>query len=61
VPVTTTLKNKDGEASVVTVRADEGMRPGLTAEALGKLKPAFKKTGSTTAGPVSPSRIFLSF
>lgn len=55
------MKNKDGEASVVTVRADEGMRPGLTAEALGKLKPAFKKTGSTTAGPVSPSRIFLSF
>mmetsp|Transcript_29786 Transcript_29786/g.50039 ORF Transcript_29786/g.50039 Transcript_29786/m.50039 type:complete len:425 (-) Transcript_29786:423-1697(-) len=53
VPVTTTVKNKDGEASVVTVRVDEGMRPGLTAEALGKLKAVFKKTGSTTAGNAS--------
>jgi len=53
VPVTTRVKNKDGEVSVVTVRADEGMRAGLTAESLGKLKPAFKKGGSTTAGNAS--------
>lgn len=30
--------------------ADEGIRPGTTAEVLGKLKPAFKKDGTVTAG-----------
>jgi len=53
VPVTTKVKGKDGGITKVTVRADEGMRAGITAEALGKLRPAFKKDGSTTAGNAS--------
>src|SRR4051794_17725803 len=32
------------------VTADEGIRPGTTAETLGKLKPAFKPDGKVTAG-----------
>jgi acetyl-CoA acyltransferase len=32
------------------VTADEGIRPGTTAESLGKLKPAFKPDGKVTAG-----------
>jgi acetyl-CoA acyltransferase len=32
------------------VRADEGIRPGTTAETLAKLKPAFKPDGKVTAG-----------
>ena len=47
VPVHTTVKDKEHK---VTVTKDEGMREGLTLEALGKLKPAFKKGGTTTAG-----------
>ena len=37
----------------VTVSEDDGIREGVTAEALGKLKPAFKPGGSTTAGNAS--------
>ncbi|KAG5191095.1 Thiolase, N-terminal domain-containing protein [Tribonema minus] len=50
VPVTTYVKDKDGALARVTVDADEGIRPGTNAEALAKLKPAFKAGGSTTAG-----------
>jgi len=50
VPVTTTVKQKDGSRKQVTVAADEGPIPGTTLETLGKLKPAFKAGGSTTAG-----------
>lgn len=32
---------------------DDGIRKGVTTETLGKLKPAFKKDGSTTAGNAS--------
>ena len=35
---------------MVTVAADDGIRPTTTADKLGKLKPVFKKGGSTTAG-----------
>jgi acetyl-CoA C-acetyltransferase len=35
------------------VEVDEGIRPGVTAESLGKLSPAFRKDGSITAGSSS--------
>ncbi len=37
-------------ASDEIVMKDEGIRPGTTAETLGKLKPAFKEDGKVTAG-----------
>jgi acetyl-CoA C-acetyltransferase len=37
----------------VVVSEDEGVRPGTTAETLGKLKPAFVKDGTLTAGNAS--------
>jgi acetyl-CoA acyltransferase 1 len=49
-PVTTIVLDKDGNETEVTVTKDEGMREGTTAEKLAKLKPAFQKGGSTTAG-----------
>jgi acetyl-CoA acyltransferase 1 len=50
VPVKTILKNKDGEEKEVTISKDDGVRAETTLESLGKLKPAFKKGGTTTAG-----------
>lgn len=49
VPVTTQIKDKDGNLKTITVTKDEGPKP-TTYEALSKLKPAFKKTGSSTGG-----------
>jgi acetyl-CoA acyltransferase len=42
----------DGEVSTETIdfRVDEGPRPDTSAESLAKLRPAFSKTGSATAG-----------
>jgi acetyl-CoA C-acetyltransferase len=37
----------------VTVEEDEGIRPGTTAEALGRLRPAFSPDGTITAGNAS--------
>ncbi len=37
----------------IVVDTDEGVRPGTTAESLGKLKPAFDKEGTITAGNAS--------
>jgi acetyl-CoA acyltransferase 1 len=37
----------------ITVATDDGIRDGVTAESLSKLKPAFKKDGSTHAGNAS--------
>jgi len=48
VPVAVTI---DGKTTLVT--KDDGPRPGSTPEKLGKLKPAFKEGGSTTAGNAS--------
>ncbi|HEX8374653.1 MAG TPA: acetyl-CoA C-acetyltransferase [Geminicoccaceae bacterium] len=48
VPVT--IKNRKGD---VTVDTDEFPRFGATAEQLGKLRPAFSKEGSVTAGNAS--------
>src|SRR5690349_13980392 len=42
------LPQKRGEP--VRVERDEGVRPGTTVEALGKLPPAFKRDGTITAG-----------
>jgi len=45
------VPQKKGEASLVDT--DEYPRPGTTAEALAKLKPAFTKNGTVTAGNAS--------
>jgi acetyl-CoA C-acetyltransferase len=37
-----------------TIDTDEGVRPDSTAESLGKLRPAFAKDGTITAGSASP-------
>ncbi|MFW2383861.1 MAG: acetyl-CoA C-acetyltransferase [Acidimicrobiales bacterium] len=37
----------------IVVSEDEGVRPGTTAESLGKLRPAFDKSGNITAGNAS--------
>jgi acetyl-CoA C-acetyltransferase len=37
----------------IVVSEDEGVRPGTTAESLGKLRPAFRKDGTITAGNAS--------
>ena len=49
-PYKTTVKDKDGNLKEVLVDKDDGCRPETTVAGLGKLKPAFKKGGSTTAG-----------
>ena len=45
-----TVKTRKGD---IVVDQDEYIRPGTTAEALAKLKPAFSKEGSVTAGNAS--------
>jgi len=49
VPVHTSVQTSEGQSKPIVVSEDEGPRP-TTAEALTKLKPAFKKNGTTTAG-----------
>ena len=44
---------KTGEVEQITVSKDDGVRPGITAEGLGKIKPAFAKDGSIHAGNAS--------
>lgn len=54
VPVTVkVIDPKTDEEKEVTVSEDEGIREGVTAESLSKLKPVFSKTGSTHAGNAS--------
>uniref|UniRef100_A0A0D9VMP4 acetyl-CoA C-acyltransferase n=1 Tax=Leersia perrieri TaxID=77586 RepID=A0A0D9VMP4_9ORYZ len=51
VPVPTKIVDpKTGEEKKVVVSVDDGIRPGTTASGLAKLKPVFRKDGSTTAG-----------
>ena len=45
--------DKDGNEKIITVDRDEGVRAGTTAAKLGKLKPAFDPSGTTTAGNAS--------
>ena len=53
IPIKARLKDRES-ASIIDldelVTVDEGIRPGTTAETLGKLKPAFKPDGKVTAG-----------
>lgn len=44
------MVDKDGKTQDVTVTQDDGIRKETTLEGLAKLKPAFRKNGSTTAG-----------
>ncbi|KAH7342847.1 3-ketoacyl-CoA thiolase-like protein [Rhexocercosporidium sp. MPI-PUGE-AT-0058] len=44
---------KTGEMKEITVAKDDGVRPGITAESLAKIKPAFAKDGSIHAGNAS--------
>ena len=50
VPITTTVKGPDGEWKEVTITKDDGIRPGTTAEGLGKVKAAFPQWGDCTTG-----------
>lgn len=50
VPVKTKLKDAKGEEKEVVISKDDGIKTGTTMEILAKLKPAFRKGGSTTAG-----------
>lgn len=51
VPVKTNWKDpKTGEEKEILVEHDDGIRPDISTAALSKLKPVFKKDGSTTAG-----------
>lgn len=44
---------KSGDVKEITVSKDDGVRPGITAESLSKIKPAFAKDGSIHAGNAS--------
>ncbi|KAJ5905639.1 thiolase [Penicillium subrubescens] len=44
---------KTGEEKTITVKADDGIREGMTAESLAKIRPAFAKDGSIHAGNAS--------
>jgi acetyl-CoA acyltransferase 1 len=55
VPITVKFEDpKSGETKEITVSKDDGIRPGVTVESLGKIKAAFdKKNGSIHAGNAS--------
>ncbi len=54
VPLTVAFEDpKTGETRQVTVDRDEGIRPGVTAESLGKIRASFAKDGSIHAGNAS--------
>ncbi|KAH7312319.1 3-ketoacyl-CoA thiolase [Stachybotrys elegans] len=44
---------KTDETKEIVVAKDDGVRPGITAESLGKIRPAFAKDGSIHAGNAS--------
>ncbi|KAI4311376.1 hypothetical protein MLD38_036279 [Melastoma candidum] len=51
IPVSTKIVDpKTGAEKAVTIAVDDGIRPSTTLSDLAKLKPVFKKDGSTTAG-----------
>jgi acetyl-CoA acyltransferase 1 len=52
-PYETTATDKQGVVKTVSVDLDDGIRANTTLEGLGKLKPAFRKGGMTTAGNAS--------
>lgn len=54
IPVHTQIVDpKTGETKSITVSVDDGIRPTTSMSILAKLKPAFKKSGTTTAGNAS--------
>lgn len=54
IPVhTKTVDPKTGEEKPVTICTDDGIRPNTNMKDLARLKPAFKKDGTTTAGNAS--------
>ncbi|KDO65879.1 hypothetical protein CISIN_1g0125222mg, partial [Citrus sinensis] len=54
IPVNTKIVDpKTGVEKRVTISVDDGIRPNTTIADLAKLKPAFKKDGTTTAGNAS--------
>lgn len=50
VPITTKVKDADGNWKEVTLTKDEGIRPGTTAEGLSKIRAAFPQWGNSTTG-----------
>ena len=46
----TKIKDQDGKEKEVVISKDDGIRKETTLESLAKLKPAFRKNGTTTAG-----------
>ena len=46
---------KTGDEKPVTISVDDGFRPNASLSDLAKLRPVFKKDGSTTAGMLFPS------
>lgn len=52
-PLKVTVTDKDDNETQATISQDDGIRRGVTAESLAKVRPAFKKDGSTHAGNAS--------
>ena len=50
IPIKAKVKDAEGKVKEVLVTRDDGVRKETTFESLQKLKPAFKKDGTTTAG-----------
>lgn len=49
-PVSTIIKDKEGNEKSVIIAQDDGVREDTTLQSLGKLRTVFKKDGTTTAG-----------
>ncbi|KAK6457450.1 peroxysomal 3-ketoacyl-CoA thiolase A [Scheffersomyces xylosifermentans] len=56
-PIETVIEEEDDDDNITYIKkivdTDEGPRKGVSAQSLGKLKPAFKPTGTTHAGNAS--------
>lgn len=53
-PLTVKVEDpKSGETKTVTIKRDDGVRPGVTADSLGKIRPAFAKNGTIHGGNAS--------
>lgn len=52
-PIKAIQVDADGNEKEVIISEDDGIRKGVTADSLGKLRPAFAKDGATTAGNAS--------
>lgn len=50
IPLTVTVLDAEDNESKIVVDKDDGIRRGVTAESLSKIKPAFSKTGASHAG-----------